>query len=93
MLKLVAWAIDNSIAENETEYYEMIGFTRNNISLVRQGIASFTKEHILEACRITGASADYIFGFTNTMQRKKPAKAMDLLKEAVAAVDQELKQK
>lgn len=93
MLQLVAWSIDNGIADTETEFYEKIGFTRNNISLVRSGATSFTKEHILEACKITGASADYIFGFTNTMQRKKPTRAMELLKEAVSAIDQELRRK
>lgn len=93
MLQLVAWSLNNGIADTEGEFYEKIGFTRNNISLVRSGATSFTKEHILEACKITGASADYIFGFTNVMQRKKPAKAMELLKEAVNAVDQEFKRK
>lgn len=93
MLLLVQWSIQTGIASNESEFYEMIGYTRNNISSIRSGTTSFTKEHILEACRITGASADYIFGFTNSMQRKKPARSIELLKEAVMAVETELKKK
>lgn len=93
MLKLKDWAIQVEKFRNDSEFFEAIGFLQNNIHSVRNGSLSFTKEQIQKACLATGASADYIFGFTNTMQRKKPAKAMDLLKEAVNAVEQELKAK
>lgn len=87
MLLLMAWAIDEGIANTETEYMEMISFPRTNISNVRKGLQSFTREHILNACTLTGASADYIFGFTNKIARKNGAKPIQLLKEAVMAIE------
>lgn len=93
MLQLMEWAIKNKIASGETEYLEKIKFARNSIVKVREGTQGFRKNHILNACKITGASADYIFGLTNNMMRKQPTKAIDLLKQAVEAVEQEIKSK
>lgn len=90
MLILMDWAIKNGIASGETEYLDLIDFSRNSIGKVREGSQGFTKAHILNACRITGASADYIFGFTNSMMRKVPARSIDLLKQAVIAVEQDM---
>jgi hypothetical protein len=93
MLQLMDWAINEEIAENETRYLEAIGFPRTNISNVREGIQSFTKDHIMKACKLTGASADYIFGFTTNMKRKPESKPLDALKQAVKAVELELRRK
>jgi hypothetical protein len=93
MLLLMEWALKKELASTETEYLEKISFPRTNISNVRKGIQSFTKEHIRNACELTGASADYIFGFQNSMMRKQPKKGIDLLKEAVLSVELELKRK
>jgi hypothetical protein len=93
MLQLMEWAIRKGIAQGETDYLEKIDFARNSMPKVRQGIQGFTKIHILNACKLTGASADWIFGLTNNMMRKPPARAIDLLKQAVTAVEQEIKVK
>ena len=87
MLALMKWAIDAGHAETETDYLKKIGFPRTNIRNVRVGSQSFTKEHIHKACALTGASADYIFGFQTNLMRKPPKKSVDLLKEAVMAVE------
>lgn len=91
MLKLMTWAIDKGIADTETEYLEAISFPRTNISNVRRGVQSFTKEHILNACRLTGASADYVFGFSTVISRKPSKSAIQTLKEAVIGIESELK--
>jgi len=91
MLQLMEWAIADGIAVNQADYLEKIGFTRTNISNTRKGQQGFTKEHIWNACQLTGASADYIFGFANTRLRKPERKPMEQLREAVRAVDLELK--
>jgi hypothetical protein len=90
MLDLMAWAIENGIAQHESAFFRMIKFPRTNISNIRSGALSFTREHIMNACKITGASADYIFGFTNSMLRKDPVKPIDQLKQAVKTVELEL---
>lgn len=91
MLTLMAWAIDKGIADTETEYLEKIGFSRTNMSNVRKGMQGFTKEHIYTACKLTGASADYIFGFTNLIKRKPSKSSIELLKDVVLAVEEEMK--
>lgn len=91
MLQLMEWAVQTGVAENETAFMAAIGFSRTNITNVRAGRQSFTREHILKACQLTGASADYIFGFTSQRLRKAPRRALDQLKEAVQAVELDLK--
>jgi hypothetical protein len=93
MLQLMEWAVKNEIVSGETQYLEQIEFARNSIVKVREGSQGFTKHHILNACKLTGASADWIFGLTNDMMRKAPKKPIEFLKQAVLAVEQELKQK
>jgi hypothetical protein len=91
MFKLMEWAIENNMVVTESEFLDQIGFTRNNINKVKSGAQGFRKNHIKKACEFTGASADYIFGFTNSMMRKPAKRSLDLLKEAVVAVEHELK--
>lgn len=93
MLQLMQWAVDNRIVETETEYWEKIDFARTSISNVKAGTQGFRNYHIYNACRLTGASADYIFGFTNNLLRKPLTRPIDLLKQAVHAVDEELRAK
>lgn len=93
MLQLMNWAIEDGLAKSQNDYLEKIGFTRTNISNTRRGKQGFRKEHILNACKLTGASADWIFGFTNTRLRKPARKPVELLREAVRSVEAELKSK
>lgn len=91
MLKLLNWAVQKGIAINESEYLKKIHFARTNISNVRKGLQSFTKEHIHRACLVTGASADWIFGLSNVLKRKPVIKSLELLKQAVHAVELDMK--
>ena len=94
MLKLKDWAIDNVEGiNNETAFFTAINFPPTNRNNVKTGKISFTIDQIKQACILTGASADYIFGFTNIRERKTERNKLpiDLLKDAVAAVDIELK--
>ena len=91
MLQLMEYAVEKGIVESSAEYWEKIDFARTSISNVKQGTQGFRNYHIYNACKLTGASADYIFGFTNVMFRKAPVKPIDLLKQAVTAVEKEIK--
>lgn len=93
MLRLMDWAIGNGVARNQSDYLEQIGFFRTNLWKIKNGTQSFTVEHILNACTVTGASADYIFGFTNKMKRKDEVDPINMLKEAVLALESEYKRK
>ena len=90
MLLLLKWAIDEGLVLYETEYFEKIGFSRQAIHKVRTGLQSFTKEQIIEACKLTGANANWILGLEPNMHRKPPKTPLMLLQEAYIAVSQEL---
>jgi hypothetical protein len=90
MLTLMDWAINAGFAKTSREYCTKIKFERNSLSNVKTGHQSFTKQQIFNACLLTGASADYIFGFTNSIKRNGSKKPLDMLREAVMAVEEEM---
>lgn len=93
MLQLIEWAVNKKLAATESDFLEDIGFHRNNIVVVRRGGRKFTREQIFEACRITGASTDWIFGFINTMKRSADKQPIEQLKAAVTAIENQLNHK
>lgn len=93
MLSLMQYAIDKGKAANERQYLLEINFPPTNISNIRRGHQSFTRDHILGACRFTGANANWIYGFESNMMRKPGKTSIEQLKEAVIAVESEIKAK
>jgi hypothetical protein len=91
MLALISHAIEINLVASERQFLQSIDFNVSNITNIRNGNQSFTKEHIYNACKFTGASADWIFGFNSEMKRKKTDKPIKILKQAVAMIEQELK--
>lgn len=87
MIELMEWAVANKIAPTEGEYWAMIVFPRNNLSNVKKGIYGFTKDQIRNACKSTGASADWVMGLENNMFRQRQVSPLQLLKEATKAVE------
>ena len=88
MLKLMEWAVKNNIAESESQYWQKIGFPRTNITNVNSGKQGFTRNHIFNACKLTGASTDWIFGLSPTMFREGTAKTpAALLRQVVAQLE------
>lgn len=89
MLKLMDYVIDKGDAPNESQYLESIKFTRTNISNVRRGYQSFNRDHIRNACELTGANANWIFGFENNMMRKEPKKLtpIERIREALVELE------
>lgn len=92
MLKLMDYVIDNGDSPNESKYLESIKFTRTNISNVRRGYQSFNRDHIRNACELTGANANWIFGFENNMMRKEQKKLspIERIKEALVELEASL---
>lgn len=83
MLKLMEYAINTGIVKNKSAYFELIGFAYNSYKKVTDGVQSFTKEQIFNACKLTGASADWMFGFSDEMKRKPSKSAITRLEEIV----------
>lgn len=90
---LMQWAIDKGLAINETEYLKKIQFPVTNLSNLRNGQAGFTKKQVSLACQLTGASADYIIGFTNVPFRSRKPNTVDILKETILVLQTEIKKR
>ncbi len=91
MLSLMEYAIGEQMAEHESDYLAKIGFPRTNIGNVRRGHQSFTRDHIYNACKLTGANANWIFGFETNMLRKEPKDPLEMIKAAVQMMESKKK--
>ena len=87
MLKLMKWAVDKGFARTESAFLGLIGFSRTNISHVKRGNQSFNKDHIVNACKLTGANANWILGLENEMFRKPTKDPITRIKEAVVELE------
>lgn len=89
MLQLMDWAVKNGIAETENEYWTKIEFARTNISNIKAGRQGFTRNHILLACKMTGANANWILGLEKNMFRENTAKTpVELLRQVVMQLEE-----
>lgn len=86
MLKVLDCMVEKKIASTQEEAALQIGVQPVNISKLRSGDIQFSLRHIETACRLSGASADYVFGFTNTMMRKTPKDPLEAMKDALIAL-------
>lgn len=94
MLTLMDYAVNVlKVAKSDRQFLELIGCAPTNLSNIKKGRQGFSKDHIQKACEITWTSADYIFGFTSEIFRKKTVTGIDLLKQAVIAIEADLKGK
>lgn len=89
MLKLMAATVLSGKVDSESEYCDKIKYAKKNLFNIKSGHQSFTIEHIINACRFTGANANWILGIEANVMRKPGKKALELLKEAVLAVEVE----
>lgn len=87
MLVLMAYAIDKGLAKNETEYLNLIVFPRNSIWNVKRGTQSFTRDQIYNACKLTGANANWVFGFETQMMRKEDKDPVKRLMQLALEID------
>lgn len=88
MLTLMQWAVGARIAETEYQYWAAIGFNPKAISNIRTGRQGFTRAQITAACKLTGASADWVLGITKTMFREGTAKTpAQVLRQVAAQLD------
>lgn len=54
---------------SQVDFCVSIGYSPSNIPNIRNGKQSFSNEHIRLCCEKYNVSADYIYGFTNKMNR------------------------
>lgn len=88
MIDLMSYAVSSGLARNEGDYWAQIGFPRTAISMIRNGTQSFRVPYIINACNLTGASADWVLGISPDMFRRDRSKpVIDTLREMVAEME------
>lgn len=98
MLDVMKFVIDNEIngVDTQTKFLHSIGYMNaNNISLVRKGSQSFTREHFSKACEVYKVDGNFFLDKKHTVMFKenRNVSAMAQLKEAVARVGVELNER
>lgn len=95
-LRVLMWmqlAIDQGKVDNQNDWCGRVGLNPHNIGKVKNGTQSFTLSHIKAAAKLVDGNINWLFGLEPNMIREtgKKKKAIDMLREAVAAVEAELK--
>jgi hypothetical protein len=91
-LKLFDYAMVNNLAGTQKELCAKIGLKQQNFAEIRNGARSFTSDQLTELLRITGGSADWVYGFSSEMFRpKKTKKPIQQFNEAVAMIKELVK--
>jgi hypothetical protein len=97
MLQLMEWVIqqeDNKLPNTQGAYLDHIGAGKNNIGALKKGARGFTVEQILAAAKLTEVNLNWIFGMEKEMFLKGKSKSsLELLKEAVIAIEQDFRPK
>lgn len=96
MISFMDYCVQNKIKgiQGNTDWCEKINFHPTNLDGIKKGTRSFSKEHIYAAAQLLGADINYFFGFSNEILRtSKKMKPLQLLKQAVKALELELQTK
>jgi len=88
ILQLMEWAVSSDLVKNEGQFWDKIGFIKNNVSNVRRGHQSFRIDHITAACTLTGANANWVLGIEEEMFRNGTAKdPVQIIKQALRMLE------
>jgi len=89
MILLMKHCKESGLVHTQKEFFESIDFAETNLKDVRKGIRSFTLVQVITAAKKYNINMNWIAGLDNEMKRRKSVKSLDLLKEAVKAVQAE----
>ena len=93
VLKIVKHLIEAEKYETLPDIMEAMGMNPKNAWKLENGYTNLTLDNIIKFCDLTNASPDYLFGYSNIMFRGKQLKPLEMMKQAVKAIEEELKQK
>lgn len=93
MLLLMKHCIDTSICNSKKDFLETIGMLPQNLSDVINGNRSFTIRQMVKAATEFKVSMNWITGLDTEMKMTKGKSSIQQLREAVTAVEMELKAK
>lgn len=88
MFKIMDYSIKEEIVKNKTQWFTAIGSQPNNEHNLKKGGANFTVEQIIEACTLTGHSADWVLGLSDIEFRYDESKSpLQRIKEAIKELE------
>ena len=92
MLHLIDYSIRKSIAVDTKDFCEKIHFDYLNLSKIKKGNLSFQIPQMINACKLTGTSMDYLCGLTNSMIKSSKIKTpIELIEQALITLKNEQK--
>jgi hypothetical protein len=87
MYEVYEYALNNNIVATDKEWCEKIGMVQQNFTRVKSGRGSYTVQQMIEACKLTGASLDYVAGLSKTMKRNETKlSAVQMIEEGLRRI-------
>jgi hypothetical protein len=84
MYEVYEYALNNNIVTTDKEWCEKIGMVQQNFTRVKSGRGSYTIQQMIEACKLTGVSLDYVAGLSKTIKRNEAKlSAIQLIEEGL----------
>lgn len=94
MLLLMDYCLANKLTGTREEFLQSIGMHKTGVYQVKRGVGSFRLEHFYAAAKKYSVNMNWFFGLDTEMifsRKKKALPAITRLKEAVLAVEIELR--
>jgi len=92
MLVLLDQAKASGLVANAKDWCERIGLKEANLSAIKRGDRSFTLEQIIEACKLSSVSIDWICGLKNTQGiSEQKATPIEMIEQAVRLLKEKKK--
>jgi hypothetical protein len=77
----------------DKDFCEAIGIQKQNLAPIKKGLAHFTALHIENICKVYGANANWIFGFSDIVFNPvKTSTNSKVLKDSMPTTPTNLKQ-
>jgi hypothetical protein len=84
MFELLDYCLANKKVTSKKDWFERIGSSANNESNYRSGQTSFTVDQVIEACKVSGFSSDWVMGLSEVKFRNESKLSpLDRIKIAV----------
>lgn len=91
MLLLMRHCIDKELVNSQKEFLSAIGFSETNLRQVKLGSQSFRIEHFVAAAKKYKINTNWFFGLEENMKRLNGKSALEVLKDAVRAIEADYK--
>lgn len=86
MLLMLEYAKQDKLVKNEGEWCKKVKILEQNLSAIKRGERSFTISQIINACKLSKQSSDWVLGISN-----KEKNGLELIKEGIRLLENKTK--